>query len=155
MTLSHKDKWIVLIRWLTIVSSIILFIVSLLLPALLFQEVDPVTGDNLLVWGWWGLILGNPAWCANPLFLIALVVFSFKKYVFALIAGVVAFILGACSFFASEYYFNEGSSTPIAGLGLAFYVWMLSFGVFIAGSLLLFIISRGAAISSDHSERFI
>ena len=143
MTLSHKYNWIVLIRWLTIVGSIILFVGSLLLPALLFQEVDPVTGGNLLVWGWWGLILGNPAWCANPVLLVAGFAFLFKKYLVALIGGGVAFVLGACSFFASEYYFNEGSSTPIAGLGPAFYVWMLSFVVFIAGSLLLFIISKG------------
>jgi hypothetical protein len=145
VTLSHK--WIVLVRWITIVSSGILFVVSLFFPALLFQENDPVTGANLLVWGWWGLILGNPAWCANPLFLIALVVFSFKKYVFALIAGGIALVLGACSFFASEYYFNEGSSTPISGLGLAFYIWMLSFGIFIVGSLVLFIVSRGEVTS--------
>jgi hypothetical protein len=87
--------------------------------------------------------LGNPAWCANPVFLIAVFAFLVKKYVFAQIGGVAAFVLGAYSFFANEYYFNEASSTPIVGLGLAFYIWMLSFGVFIVGSILLFVISKG------------
>src|SRR5688572_9170566 len=119
-TLSHKYQWIVLLRWLTIVSSSTLFVTSLFFPALLFQEVDPVTGGNLLAWGWWGLILGNPAWCANPVFLMTVFVFLVKKYVFALIGGGVAFVLGAFSFFANEYYFSEASSRPIVGLGLHF-----------------------------------
>ena len=142
MTFSYKDMWIGLVRWITVASSTILFVISLFLPALLFEEVDPVTGGTLLGWGWWGLILGNPAWCANPVFLIAILVFLFKKHGFALIGGSVAFTLGLFSFFASEYYFNEASSTPITGLGLAFYVWMLGFAMFIGGSLLSFFISK-------------
>ncbi|HKY54015.1 MAG TPA: hypothetical protein VJM08_06915 [Anaerolineales bacterium] len=143
MTLTHKHTWIVLIKWVTIVSSGLLFLISLFFPALLFQEVDPVMGATLLGWGWWGLILGNPAWCANPIYLIAVITFLFKKYIFAVIGGGIAFLLGAFSFLATEYYFNEAGSTPIAGLGLAFYIWILSFGVFIGGSLLLFVIGRG------------
>jgi hypothetical protein len=136
------EKWILPVRWLSLIISGLLFVASLFLPALLFQEVDPVTGGNLLAWGWWGLILGNPAWCANPIFLIAVIAFLFRKYIFALIGSGIAFLLGTCSFFASEYYFNEASSTPIVGLGPAFYVWMLSFGVFITASLLLFVTSK-------------
>jgi hypothetical protein len=142
MQLTEKHRWIELIKWMTIAGSVFLFIVSLFLPALLFQEVDPVTGATLFGWGWWGLLLGNPAWCANPVFLIALVIFLFKKYGFALIGGSIAFALGLFSFFASEYYFNESSSTPIAGLGPAIYVWMLGFAIFIGGSLLSIVISK-------------
>lgn len=142
MQLTDKHRWIELIKWTTIGGSFLLFIVSLFLPALLFQDVDPVNGATLLGWGWWGLLLGNPAWCANPVFLIAILILLFKKHGFALIGGSIAFALGLLSFFASEYYFNEANSTPITGLGPAFYVWMLGFAVLIGGSLLSFVISK-------------
>jgi hypothetical protein len=142
MKFLHSGKWIELGRWTLFGVSIVLFVISLVLPALLFEEVEPVRGSTLLVWGWWGLILGNPAWCANPIFFVALLTFFAKRYMIAQITGTVAILLGAFSFFANEYYFNEASSTPIAGLGLAFYVWMFSFGVLSAGSLALFLITK-------------
>ena len=142
MQLTDKHRWIERIKWMTIAGSVFPFIVSLFLPALLFQEADPVTGATLFGWGWWGLLLGNPAWCANPVFIIASFLFLFKKHGFALLGGSVAFALGLFSFFASEYYFNEANSTPITGLGSAFYVWMLGFAVFVGGSLLSFVIGN-------------
>ena len=142
MEFLHSSKWIGLGRWLLFGVSLLLFMISLLLPALLFEDVEPVRGSTLLVWGWWGLVLGNPAWCANPIYFVALLTFFAKRYMIAQITGIVAMLLGAFSFLAHEYYFNESSSTPIAGLGLAFYVWMFSFGVLSAGSLALFLITK-------------
>ena len=44
--------------------------------------------------------------------------------------------LGLTSFQAQEWWFNEGSSTPILGLGLGFQIWLLSFLVLLVGCVI-------------------
>ncbi len=126
----------------------VLFGVSLRLPALLFDEHGPLSGGHVLGWGWWGLLTLDFAWFANPAFFLALIAIIAKRYRFAQVGSGIALILGASSFLADEWWFNEGSGTPIAGLGIAFYVWMSSFVVTFLGSYLLSVSGKASRPSS-------
>ena len=120
--------------WLIIGSATSLFALSLFLPALLFKSHDPLSGAHVLTWGWLGVLTLDIAWFANPAFVFASYAFLQRNFGRARIFAGGSLLLGALSFFAKEWWFNEGSGTPITGLGAAFYIWLMSFAVLFAGS---------------------
>lgn len=113
------------------------FVCALFLPALLFKQHKAALGIDVFLSGWLGVVTLNFAWYANPAYALALRQFSAMQYAHARLACAIALALGMLSFFAREWWFNEGSGTPIAGLGIAFYFWMSSFGLLLVGSFLL------------------
>ena len=117
-------------------ASLALFLASLFFPALRFQDHSPVSGGQALAWGWWGLLTGDLAWFANPAYLAGLILISRRRVGGARIAAVGALGLASLSVLAGEWWFNEGSGTPITGLGLAFYIWMASLASLLVGTLL-------------------
>lgn len=114
----------------------VLYVVSLNLPALLFAAHEPVSGGSLLAIGWMGFMGGQFAWFANPLWLTAAVFTGTRRYRLAAWFSLAAVLLAQHSFSARHYYFNEAESTPIAGLGTAFWVWVAALSVSAAGNLL-------------------
>jgi hypothetical protein len=112
------------------------YILSLFLPALLFKSHEPVTGGNVIALGWWGALMHEFAWFANPVYLYAILAYKTSATTFSKFASTTALVLGLTSFHAKEWWFNEGSGTPITSLGLGYYVWMLSFCVLLAGSFI-------------------
>jgi hypothetical protein len=127
-----------------LVISIALYLSSLLLPAITFAHHEPLSGLHVLAWGWWGVLSLNFAWFANPAYLVAVISLLSRRHRVALITSCSAFVLGLLAFFAKQWWFNEGSGTDIAGLGAAFYVWMLSLLVLGVGAVLAFR-TRGAS----------
>lgn len=101
-------------------ASVAGYVLSLLLPAMYFKKEPALSGLALLGQGWLGLLTLNPAWLANPLYLFA-----------------AALACALCSFFTKHWYFSEASATPIAGLGIGFYVWLLALAALLLGSLRL------------------
>jgi len=137
--------------YLVLLPSLVAYVGSLFLPALEFKQHLPVMGLEVLAWGWWGcLLLNNPAWLANPAFVVALGSFRVGNYRRAKIASFWAVLLGLMAFFAREWWFNEGSGIPIARLGPAFYLWIASFCILLAGSLWLS--ASNAALNPDAPE---
>jgi hypothetical protein len=122
-----QNRWIVLI-------AVGLYLISLCLPVFLFDAHPAVMGHTLLFWGWWGLLTLNPAWLGNGLFVIALGFLWMKSYRLSWYIGGIGFLLGLTSFFVEEWWFNEGSGTPIAAYGAGFYVWLAALGGLAAGS---------------------
>ena len=118
-------------RLLAISGALYLF--SLLLPALLFEHHEPLVGGNVLAWGWWGVLLYEFAWFANPAYFVGVLAYLSKNMPLSKLASVVAIFLGLTSFHAKEWWFNEGSGTLILGLGAGYYIWMMSFSVMFAG----------------------
>jgi len=129
--------------------SIILYGASLCSPALEFSTADPVPGWETLLAGWAGIFLLQPAWLANPVFFIALILFKRRKYHRAKTLSAMALVIGLSSFFCREWYFNEAFGTPITSLGIGFYLWCLSFTVLAAG--IGFWINP--AVEADEKER--
>ena len=69
-------------RWPIIIASVAMFVGSLFLPGLGFDPVSPGTtwpGWALLLGGWLGIFSCCPAWFANPLYLIGLLVLALDK----------------------------------------------------------------------------
>jgi hypothetical protein len=122
-------------RWLVLGCSLAVFIGSLFFPGLLFEEHEPEFGAMLLAWGWWGLLTFDFPWFANPAYFVAITLFALKWDNLARLSAGGALAFGSLSLFVDKWWFNEGSSTPVAGLGPAFYIWMASFGVLLLGSL--------------------
>lgn len=119
-----------------IVLSLVLFIVSLALPGLLFAHEPAVRGYTLLMWGWWGLLTGDYPWLANLFYFAAILFHRLRKPIIALVLCIPSIPLALLSLKVDEWWFNEGSSTPVTGLGPAFPVWLSSLGILALASLL-------------------
>ena len=118
---------------LALIFSLILFFVSLWLPALEFREHSAVRGLTTLLWGWWGVLTGDFPWFANLAYFAA-VFFSFlRQRAVAMICCVLALGLGSLSHWVHQWYFNEAGGTPVARLGAAYYFWMASFAALLLG----------------------
>ncbi|WP_186190901.1 hypothetical protein [Burkholderia gladioli] len=123
-------------------ASAVGYVLSLLLPAMYFEKAPPLSGLALLGQGWFGLLTLNQSGLANPFYLYAVVQFARRRDGRAAAFGGAALACALCSFFTKDWYFNEANATPIAGLGIGFYVWLLARAAFLLGSLRL---SRSAA----------
>lgn len=115
----------------------VLYILSLVLPAMYFEKEAPLSGMSVLVQGWWGLLMLNPAWLANPLYVVAIVQLARNRYARASLFSAAALACALCSLLTTKWYFNEADATPISGYGVAFYAWLVAHIVLLAGSLRL------------------
>ncbi|MGG2041306.1 hypothetical protein [Burkholderia gladioli] len=118
-------------------ASAVGYVLSLLLPAMYFEKEPALSGLALLGQGWFGLLTLNPSWLANPLYLVAAVQLARRRDSRAAAFGGAALACALCSFFTRNWYFNEANATPIAGLGIGFYVWLLALAALLLGSLRL------------------
>ncbi|HDR9074521.1 hypothetical protein VI03_13880 [Burkholderia vietnamiensis] len=118
-------------------ASMALYVASLLLPAMYFDRESPLTGMTLLAEGWWGMLMLNPSWFANPLYVVAVVQFARRRYARAALSAGAAVVCALCSLLTTEWYFNEADATPIRSLGIAFYMWAIAQIVLLLGSLRL------------------
>ncbi|MBP0715663.1 hypothetical protein ABXK61_20410 [Burkholderia sola] len=115
----------------------VLYVLSLTMPAMHFEKEASLSGMSVLAQGWWGLFMLNPAWLANPLYIVAAIQLARSRYMRASQLSAAAFACALCSLFTTKWYFNEADATPISGYGVAFYVWLVAHIVLLAGSLRL------------------
>lgn len=116
--------------------SLSLYVSSLFLPVLYLEREKPVNGSTLLVAGWWGVLMLNPAWFANPAYFVAIGAFLRGAYPFSRRVSFVAIGLGLCSLYAKEWWSTEARGTPIMHLGVGFYVWFVSMAALLASTFL-------------------
>jgi hypothetical protein len=137
-------------------SSVVLYIASCFLPALLLHtgsfiygaHTDPVwkwdgheslRGVELLFTGWFGLLLGNFAVLANPLLWLSWVFFALRQHRAAIISVAAALLIAMLTFQLSfrPYYFDEAGAkrgyleSPEAG----FVCWLASMALVLFSSL--------------------
>ena len=122
-------------RRLVLAASALLFLAALPAPALLFTDRPPVRGITTLAFGWWGVILGDFPWFANPLYFGALVLLWRGFNLAAAALSVLAIVIGLRTLGVDEWYHNEAGGTPVVGFGLAFWFWIASFAVLLIGGL--------------------
>lgn len=115
--------------------SVLLYGCSLVLPALLFNSHSPIWGYEVLMWGWWGVLVHQVAWFANPIYASALINYRFKRRKSAITSAAVAVLVGLTSFAADGWWFNEAGPTSITALGPGFYAWILSFGCLLLAAI--------------------
>ena len=129
MSISNRQ-----IKWAVLATSIAAYVASLRLPALIFQQHESLYGIEVLLWGWWGVLVLEFAWFANPAYLLAIAGCMGESPKLTKLASTVGLMLGLTSFHAKEWWFDEGSGTLIIGLGPGFYVWMLSLCILLVGA---------------------
>ncbi|MBK7055107.1 MAG: hypothetical protein KBF99_02585 [Leptospiraceae bacterium] len=106
------------------VASLGFFLFSLGSPVFFFQSAKPIKGLHVLGWGWWGFITGNPGWIANWLYGVSITFSLLGNKNVALALSVLAILFALDGFRVTQWYFNEGSGTPVIGLGIGFYYWL-------------------------------
>lgn len=110
-------------RW---VAALGLFAVSLALPGLHLVDGEVVPGWRLLLTAWYGFLVLEFPWLANPLFVIGMVLLPLGRIRPAAVFGLAAFAVGLLSLRSKIWIAHH---TPIDHLGLGFYVWMAAFAV--------------------------
>ena len=119
------------------------------MPALQFATHAPVRALTTLLLGWFGVLSFDLPWFANPLYFTALVLAVTHRVTAAQVCSLLAFVVGLLSLRVREWYFNEGSGTPVDKLGPAFYFWMASFAVL---ALLLFYSRSTVSLPKDDAK---
>jgi hypothetical protein len=115
--------------WILIGLTLVIYAVSLFLPALHLDK-DPKVwlGAEVLMMGWLGPLMLQFGWVANPLGLAAIIFLIFRQWTLALIVAVIALLLGLSSLtiVGQQLYLDEGgvNKALVLGLGPAFHVWM-------------------------------
>jgi hypothetical protein len=104
---------------------IALYIASLCLPAAVLSGGISVTGLDIFLVGWGGIVVLLVAWYANIFGIAAFAFAYFKKEKVTFICSVIAFILGLQSYFWS--HFNLPKEWGLDYLTIGFYLWELSF----------------------------
>ncbi|MGS0894275.1 hypothetical protein ACVBGC_17360 [Burkholderia stagnalis] len=135
--MSVFDSWPRVRRETVLGVSGVLYALSLTMPAMYFEKEAPLTGMSVLMQGWWGLFMLNPAWLANPLYVVAVVQLARSRYARAGQFSGAAIACALCSLLTTKWYFNEADATPITRFGVAFYIWLVAQLVLLWGSLRL------------------
>lgn len=121
-----------------LIISIVLFMISLVLPAVFTQKGSEMYGLACFLLGWTDLSGDGTSWLANPILLFSWVFLLVKQ-------PKIAAILGLLSVAVALYYFSEteitvdeaGHKYPITSYGPGYYLWMTSCATMFIGSLIL------------------
>ena len=121
--------------WQPLLASLILFGVSLFLPAL-YSSGTSLAGIWLGLFGYFQVMdLQCFAWLANPVYAFACLFYLVRSYRLSLWAACLAMLIGLDTFRATGVPLNEGGTEyPIDHVGAAFYVWELGFLVLALGA---------------------
>ncbi|WP_292008652.1 hypothetical protein [Chryseobacterium sp.] len=124
-------------RFIYIIISIILLIISLFLPAGIAggKSIDTLMCFLL---GWFVLFDGEISWLANPMLIISWFCLAINKTKISTITSLLAVLLSLSFLFSKEIILNEaGHKGPIESYGLGYFLWLASCMVILAGSLLI------------------
>jgi hypothetical protein len=121
------------------VASGLLFISSLTQPAYYSNSRSGVRGVIPLLLGWLGGLsfFAARAWLANPFLFAAWILIALKSARLSLACGLMALLIASTFLAAREIPMDEsGSSRPITGIGLGYWLWLASMAAAIAASAL-------------------
>jgi len=129
-------------------GAFVLYAISLALPGLHLVDGNIVEGWRLLLTAWYGFLVLEFAWLANPLFLFGILQGYRNRPLSAGVCGVLACLVGLLSYSSEIWIANH---TRISGLGTGFYVWMTAF-VLLASCLLPTLLSTRGQQDPPHEE---
>jgi len=132
-----------------ILVPVFLYLRSMFLPGLLFASRPSVTGADVLLSGWLGIISGQLAWYGNPLLLIAVVQYLKGRAVPSFIWSASALMLAATAPFATEWWFSEAAGTKIVGLGSGYWLWLASIGSQVALSAVILYVPQATSVKGN------
>lgn len=140
-----------------VAASALLFAASLALPALAETHSDGVRIDELgyvlLETGWAGLLIGQIAWFANPLWVLGAILLWRGRWKGAAKAAVGALLVGSVSFFLMRTGVPSESGPSItARLLVGFYVWWASLWVLAIGAVVYWLQTRPKGTAPPDDE---
>lgn len=121
-------------RWLAL-AGLLLFVLSLLMPAIDGSGFPAFSGWDVLEQGASAWRQGVVAWYANPVFLAALVLCWVQRFKIAIVGGSVGLLLALSSFSAGMMAENAGQAVPAFSFAIGFYFWLFSFVVVILAAI--------------------
>lgn len=122
--------------WIVLVISIIFYSISFMLPALLLKE-SYLLGQYVFKMGWYGIFVLNFAWYANPIYYFSIIAYLKKNFTSARNRAFISLIFGSFSFITNDWYSGGNVLHIVEGVGIGFYIWMVSFFIIFIGSLIL------------------
>ncbi len=142
------------IRLSVVILSIVIYLVSLFLPAFVVRFPD-IAGDPLgwecLLFGWGNLFELQPAWLANPLLFIALFLIAKRRTDVSVILLAVAIVAAFFSLRVDEVL-RPARMRTVEAMGTGFYVWLTSLIVPAAYALLIGGVDRHQRLQQGESE---
>ena len=139
--LSPARSWAHIVAAATLGLTILLFVLSLILPAYRLAHDDPVKSDPaiiLLLVGWMGLAYGTYAWLANPLLLLSCTFMATRwTRPIAISTGLLALGTALCFQRQTTIIRDEaGNYDTIVSYGPAYFVWITSMATLVLGAVL-------------------
>jgi hypothetical protein len=128
-----------------IFTGLAFFLIACASPALVFITTGGSTevweGAKVLGLGWMGMLVGQIAWCANPVMVLSLIFLLFRRWLAAAILTLVALAIAANTLllFSQEIPVDEASTSKLRleHLGIGFYFWVASMIVVVVGAIIL------------------
>jgi hypothetical protein len=134
---------------LLIAGSVLLFAAACFAPALSFRvyssdperyTIEVNRGGNILFIGWMGVLVGQVAWVANPVWVLGIGFLFFERIKGARILLTLAVLLALSTLrlYRSEMPYDEGGVTkmllhaPLVG----FYLWLSSIGLAVVATFI-------------------
>lgn len=130
--------------WFIPATSLFLYLAACVLPCL---EFDTATGDHevwygfsLLLQGWMAVLVGQTAWMANPLWLLAMIFFVLRRWTISITCSLAGIFLAGITFllFRQKVATDlDGVIIPLQQPKIGVYVWLLSLLVIFGGALFM------------------
>ena len=123
--------------------TLLLFLIACSTPALYLSDSEKWRwfGFEVLAMGWLGAFFGQFAWFANLLLLLAIAMLLFRRWTATLVCSLLAALLALNTLLilSQEIPLDEGGirHTEVTGLGVGFYIWLLSLLSIGAGAVFL------------------
>jgi len=129
-------------RWFVPAASLFLFLAACGLPCLEVEKEGRVVwyGYSVLLRGWMAVLVGQVAWLANPLWLVGMFCFLFRRWTLSLGCALIGLALAATSLL---FYGWNGAGIPVGvdegvvavhQLRVGAYVWLSSLLVLFVGA---------------------
>ncbi len=130
--------------WFIPATSLFLYAVACALPCLEYEtfagEREIWFGYSILLQGWMAILVGQVAWLANPVWLLAMLFFVFRRWSLAITASLGGLLLAgsALLLFRQNVVLNiEGGIIPQQRPLIGVAVWLLSQVVLFSGAVLM------------------
>lgn len=134
-------RWTSAVRFLLVAAAVVLYLLACGSEVMFVHySQPPIYGISILLTGWLGPLFGVVAWYANPLFLIALILFLCRRDRPSCYFAVAALAIGSTSLLMTEWHHmggHGGGSRPIHAWGPGMWLWLGSLAL-VAASALMF-----------------
>jgi hypothetical protein len=134
MNETNASRGASLLRFSVAGGIVALYAISVFLKVFVFRGTEAITGGELLLIGWVGILAGAIGWYANLLFVPGLILFAVGNYRMSRWFALAALMIALTSLLIREWPSGWGPGDRIASFGPGIYAWLGSMALLTAGS---------------------